>query len=175
VSFNAPVSKSGAHTVTLSDGTTTQNFTFTIDATAPALPTPSLPLTGTKLGTPPVISWTPVTSSNGGITYELQISKDINFATVLVDKPGLSVPTYTLNTQVPAEKLKSANKNAPYYWRVRVTDAAANTSAWTTPQTFIVGLVFSDYLIYIVFGVIALLLGGLGFVLGRLTRKKSSF
>jgi phosphodiesterase/alkaline phosphatase D-like protein len=112
-----------------------------------------------------------VTDSNGGIIYTLQISKDNTFASVLIEKKGLTSPSYTLDTKIPAEKLKSVSKNTPYYWRVRATDAASNTSAWTTPQTFLVGLALADYAVYIIMGAIAIMLGVLGFVLGRLTKR----
>ena len=112
-----------------------------------------------------------MTDPNGGITYTLQISKDATFNTLILQKTGLTAPTYTLNTQNPQEKLKSASKSAPYYWRVQAIDAASNASAWTTPQTFLVGLALGDYAGYIILGVIAIMLGVLGFVLGRLTRR----
>jgi len=41
----------------------------------------------------------------------------------------------------------------------------------TTPQTFLVGLALSDYIVYIIFAVIAIMLGVLGFVLGRITKR----
>jgi len=112
-----------------------------------------------------------VTDANGGITYNMQISKDQAFNTVLITKSGLTATTYTLDTNVPAEKLKSASKSAPYYWRVQATDAAGNVGAWTTPQTFLVGLALSDYIVYIIFAVIAIMLGVLGFVIGRITKR----
>ena len=171
VSFKIPTSKSGNHTIVITDGTTSNNYTFKIDATAPAAPVLSTPAAATKLGKVPTLSWGAVTSTNGGITYTLQISKDQNFNTLLIQKTGLTTPSYTLDTNVPAEKLKSASKSAPYYWRVQATDAASNVSAWTTPQTFLVGLAIGDYIIYIVFAVIALMLGALGFVLGRITKR----
>ena len=172
VSFKAPVSKSGDHSVVVSDGTTSKTFTFTIDKTPPPAPSLSSPAAATKLGKVPTLSWTSVNDSNGGITYTMQISKDVSFSTIILQKTGLTTTSYTLNTQTPAEKLKSASKSAPYYWRVQATDAASNVSAWTTPQTFLVGLAISDYLVYIIMGVIAIMLGALGFVLGRLTRRK---
>ena len=173
VSFKAPVSKGGNHTVAVTDGTTSKTFTFTIDATPPTVPALSLPAPLTKLGKVPTLSWNPVTDSNGGITYTMQISKDIAFSTVLFEKKGLTTPTYTLDTQNPLEKLKSASKSAPYYWRVQATDAASNVSAWTTPQTFLVGLAFADYAVYIIFGIIAIMLGVLGFIIGKLTSRRA--
>jgi hypothetical protein len=113
-----------------------------------------------------------VTDSNGGITYTLQISKDNTFTTVLIEKKGLTTPTYTLDTQNPQEKLKSASNNAPYYWRVQAIDAASNASNWTAPKSFLVGLTFGDYAVYIIFAVIAVMLGVIGFILGRITRRR---
>lgn len=172
VSFKAPVSKSGSHPISISDGTNSQNYTFTIDATPPAAPTPTLPLAAGKLGKVPMLTWTTVADNNGGITYNLQVSKDATFKTAILQKTGLTTPTYTLDTTIPAEKLKAANANNPYYWRVQSVDAAGNTGAWSTPQTFIVGLTFADYSIYILFAGIAIMLGIIGFVLGRLTAKR---
>jgi len=134
VSFKIPVSKSGNHTIVVSDGTTSNTYTFKLDATPPAAPALTLPVAATKLGKVPTLSWSPVTDSNGGITYNMQISKDQSFNTILITKSGLTATTYTLDTNVPAEKLKSASKSAPYYWRVQATDAAGNVSAWTTPR-----------------------------------------
>jgi hypothetical protein len=171
VSFKIPVSKSGNHTIIVSDGTTTNTYTFKLDATPPVAPTLTLPAAATKLGKIPTLSWSPVTDANGGITYNMQISKDQAFNTVLITKSGLTATTYTLDTNVPAEKLKSASKSAPYYWRVQATDAAGNVGAWTTPQTFLVGLALSDYIVYIIFAVIAIMLGVLGFVIGRITKR----
>ena len=172
VSFKAPVSQGGNHTITVTDGIVpVQTFTFALDATPPSTPTLSSPASLTKLAKIPTLSWTPVTDSNGGITYTLQISKDNTFASVLIEKKGLTSPSYTLDTKIPAEKLKSVSKNTPYYWRVRATDAASNTSAWTTSQTFLVGLALADYAVYLIMGVIAIMLGVLGFVLGRLTKR----
>jgi hypothetical protein len=173
VSFKAPVSKGGNHSVVFTDGTTSQKYTFNIDPTPPSSPTLALPAPLTKLGKIPTLSWNPVTDSNGGITYTLQISKDTTYATVLIEKKGLAAPTYTLDTQNPQEKLKSANSNAPYYWRVQAIDSASNVSAWTTPQTFLVGSTFGDYAVYIIFAVIAIMLGVIGFILGRITGRRA--
>ena len=173
VSFNAPVSKGGNHSVFVTDGTTSQTYVFTIDSTPPPSPSLYLPAPLTKLGKVPTLSWNPVTDSNGGITYTLQISKDATFTSIILQKTGLTTPTYTLDTKNPQENLKSASKSAPYYWRVQATDAASNVSTWTSPQTFLVGLTFADYAVYIVFGVIAIMVGVLGFIIGKLTRRRA--
>ena len=142
-----------------------------MDSTPPPVPALSFPLASTKLAKIPTLSWTAVTDPNG-VTYNLQISKDVSFNTLILQKTGLTTTSYTLNTQNPQEVLKSASKSAPYYWRVQAIDGASNASAWTTPQTFLVGLALGDYAGYIILGVIAIMLGALGFVLGRLTRRR---
>ncbi len=170
-SFKAPVSKAGNHTITVTDGTTTQPFTFAMDSTAPPVPKLSLPATLTKIGKIPTLSWTEVNDPSG-VTYTMQISKDAAFGTLILQKEGLTTPSYTLNKQNTQEKLKSASKSTTYNWRVKAIDGASNESAWSTPQTFLVGLALGDYAIYIVFGIVAILLGVGGYLLGRLTKRR---
>jgi hypothetical protein len=165
-SFSAPASIGGNHTVVVSDGTNSQTFTFVMESTAPPVPTLYIPPPGTKLANIPVLTWSDVTDPSG-LTYTLQISQDATFSTIILEKKGLTTTAYTLTEK---ETLKSVGKNNPYYWRVRAIDGASNASSWAAPQTFLVGTVFADYYVYIVCGVIALMLGALGFVLGRITR-----
>jgi hypothetical protein len=167
-SFKAPVSKGGDHVIMVTDGTNTTTFKFAMDSTAPPMPTLSLPANLTKLDKIPTLSWTQVTDPSG-VTYTLQISKDVAFNNIILHKQGLTTPSYTITKE---EKLKSASKSAPYYWRVQAIDAASNESTWSTPQTFLVGLALGDWAIYIVFAVVAVMLGVGGFLLGRLTKRR---
>jgi hypothetical protein len=171
-SFKAPISIGGNHQITVTDGTSTSTFKFTMDSTPPLVSTLSLPATLTKLGKIPTLAWTEVKDPSG-VTYTMQISKDAAFSTLTLQKQGLTTPSYTLNKQNPQEKLKSASKSAPYYWRVKAIDAASNESAWSTPQTFLVGLAIGEWAIYIVFAVVAILLGVGGFLLGRLAKRRA--
>ncbi|MBJ7356355.1 hypothetical protein [Nocardioides sp.] len=65
-----------------------------------------------------VLSWTPVP---GAASYDLQVSTDRNFLTVVEDRRGIRGTTYarpgTLN-------------NDQYFWRVRAVDAAGYRPAW---------------------------------------------
>jgi hypothetical protein len=171
-SFKAPVSVGGNHKITVTDNISTKILNFAMDSTAPPVPALSLPANLTKLDKVPTLAWTEVKDPSG-VTYTMQISKDAAFSTLILQKQGLTTPSYTLNKQNKEEKLKSASKSAPYYWRVKAIDAAGNESAWSTPQTFLVGLAIGEWAIYIIFGVVAILLGVGGFLLGRLMRPKA--
>jgi len=164
VTFKAPVSKGGAHTITVSDGTNSKTFDYAIDATPPTVPVLSLPANMTRGDKVPTLSWQDVTDANGGIVYTMQLSKDIGFNTILLEKDGLTTSTYTFSQ---AETLKPASKKAPYYWRVKATDAASNESAWSAPSSFFVGFVMPTWGYYAIGGVVAVVLAVGGFLLGN--------
>jgi len=134
-----------------------------MDSTAPAQPTPVLPANNTKAEALAVFSWSEV-SDPSGVSYSLEIATDASFGNIVISKTGLSSPGYTLSK---IESLKSVNKNKPYYWRVKAIDAASNESAWTTPQSFYVGIVLPAIVIYTVFGIALVLVFLIGFALGR--------
>ncbi len=174
--FKAPDSKSGAHTVTVSDGTISQQLTFTMESTPPPIPAPLLPYNGVEVEQPVGFDWKDVTDPSGA-TYTLQIAKDDRFTTtsLVLERQGLSSSEYTLSQ---AEELAPTEEEAPYYWRVMATDGAANESEWTTPGTFYItgGSVITgtseglpSWLQYLLFGLGGLLLLGIGYWLGRRT------
>ena len=111
--------------------------------------------------------WEDVTDPSG-VKYTLQVATDADFTNVILQKPDLTESEYTLTDE---EKLESVGEEEPYYWRVRAVDGAFNNSAWTTPASFRVGFIFNipTWGIYLLFGIGALLLGVLGFWLGRRT------
>jgi hypothetical protein len=163
IAFKAPVSKGGAHTITVSDGTNTKTFDYAIDSTPPSVPALSLPANDTRGDKVPTLSWQDVTDANGGIVYNLQLSKDVGFNTILLEKDGLTSSTYTLSV---SETLKPASKKAPYYWRVKAIDAASSESAWSTPSSFFLGFVMPNWGYYAIGGVVAVILAVGGFLLG---------
>lgn len=163
--FKAPVSKGGNHVITASDGTNTVTNNFAMDSTPPPVPNLLLPANDTKADALAKLTWSAVTDPSG-VTYTLQVATDANFANIILEKKGLTAPTYQLTE---TEKLKSVSKSQPYYWRVKAIDAASNESDWTKPQTFFVGFVLAAWGLYIIFGVVCLLFGLLGFWLGRRT------
>ena len=164
VNFKAPVSQIGAHNISATDGV--NNPTFTFNLTAAALPPPDLayPAKGAKADSPAKFQWNPVTSPNGEVTYNFQISQDSGFSVILIDKKALTSTGYQLSDQ---EKLKSAGANNPYYWRVQAVDSAGDVSPWSNPSTFTVGYIMPAWLLYFIYAVIAIVVFGIGFVVGR--------
>jgi len=170
VTFPAPASKYGDHNITATDGTNIKQFTFTMESTPPAVPAPLLPPTGSQIEAEAeaYFDWKDVDDPSLPITYTLQIASDANFTTIVLEKEGLTSSEYTITEE---EKLESVKKEAPYYWRVRAIDGASNEGKWSTPASFYVGFVFAmpSWAIYALFGFGALLLGVIGFYLGRRT------
>lgn len=163
--FNAPKSVRGAHAVTATDGVSTVSATFTMESTPPPAPQPLLPLSGAKAKSTPTFDWQDVTDPSG-VTYTLQIAKDNNFSSMVLEKTGLTQSTYTLTK---AEKLQSTPKDAPYYWRVRAVDGASNASVFTTPGTFLVGFTFSltGWVLWVLIAIGGILLLLIGWLIGR--------
>lgn len=168
--FKAPKSKGGNHLVTVSDGTTTATFTFAMDSTPPPVPTLILPPDTTRGDKVPTLSWSEVKDPSG-VTYVLQFSKDATFGVLLWQKDGLTTTSYTFTE---AETLKPASKKAPYYWRVKAIDGAANESEWSTPFNFFTGFVMPDWGWYLILGAVAVVLGIGGFFLGLMFGRRKA-
>jgi len=164
VVFKAPVSKGGNRLITVSDGTSTLTATFAMDATAPSAPQLLLPQPLIKANKLATLDWQDVNDPSG-VSYTLQIATDATFSILILQKPGLTTSAYTIAEE---ESLQSVSKKTPYYWRVKAIDAASNESAWSTPSTFFVGFVMSDWVQYVIFGVVAVLFGVAGYMLAML-------
>ncbi len=167
--FKTPASKGGNHVITVTDGTTTSSFNFSMDSTPPPVPTLVMPPDASKAEKTPTLQWNDV-SDPSGVTYELQLATDATFADVLVEKTGLTTPAYQLTI---AETLKPVSEKNSYYWRVRAIDGASNVGQWSTPFSFYIGFVLANWALYLIFGVVAVILGIVGFVLGRLSMKNA--
>jgi hypothetical protein len=165
VVFNAPVSKGGNHLVVVTDGTNTITNTFSMDATPPAVPVLLSPL-NKNAGTTPELQWEAV-SDQSGVTYTLQVSRNINFNTLVIEKKGLTAPVYQMTE---GEKLESASKQEPYYWRVRAFDGASNESAFSSTQSFYVGFILANWALYLIFGIAVVVAFFLGFFLRGINR-----
>lgn len=167
--FKVPVSVTGEHAIVVTDGTTTQQFSFTMESDPPSSPRPLSPEMGTKARAQAYFDWDIVTDPSG-VTYSLQIATDADFSedSIVLEKTGLSQSEYTITKE---ERLKSVSKDSPYYWHVRAVDGASNEGPWSGTGTFYVGFQFrlSQPVIYALFGIGALLFGILGFWLGRRT------
>ncbi|MFH1639848.1 MAG: hypothetical protein ABIB93_06025 [Chloroflexota bacterium] len=160
-----PPSAGGDHTITATDGTTIKSFPFYMEKALPLIPQPLLPLDESKAKALVEFDWEDVTDPSG-VTYILQIATDKDFSEIVLEKTDLTVSGYTLDE---GEKLPSNKKSAPYYWRIKAIDGAANESGWTTPGTFNVGfsLELANWMLYILMGLGGILLFLVGFFLGR--------
>ncbi len=165
--FKVPGGKSGPITITATDlKNVTASTVFAVDTTPPDVPQISSPKDGATVGfmgdTKVAFKWTDVSSRNG-ITYDVEVSDQSNFAKTLISQTKLTEAKYTLSE---AEALP----NGEYYWHVRAVDGAGNTSAWTTTTLVKVGFLTTTTLILIGVGILALVI--LVAVLKRKPHKK---
>jgi hypothetical protein len=131
--FNIPPSASGSHVITVSSGTITRKFAFTVESDAPPAPELLLPAKNGETGAVAYLDWQDVTDTSLPVTYNLQIASDQNFSSLVLDKAGLGTSEYTLTKE---EVLTTDLKDTPYFWRVKARDAASNESEWSAPRSF---------------------------------------
>ncbi len=165
IQFSVPAIKSGQHTVTVTDGTTTLPLDLFMEGTPPATPALILPDAGVRTNATPTLTWNPV-SDPSGVTYTLQISSDTNFSTLIMEKPGLTISQYTLTKD---EKLKPVSRDNAYYWRVKATDGAFNESGWSNARSFIVGSAFPTWALWTLIGLGAVIILLFVYWIGRRT------
>lgn len=166
--FAIPAGKSGDHVVIATDGTNTEQFTFTVETTSPPAPAPLVPEMGVEVESPVAFDWKNVIDESVPVTYSLQIatSRDFSSNSIIVEKEGLQTSVYTV-TEMEQEKL--VGQSDPYYWRVRAVDGAANVGEWSGTGEFYVSPPFSlpSWAIYTLIGLGALVLFAVGYWLGR--------
>ena len=176
-----PSSKAGGHTITATDGTSTLQATFVMEAIAPAAATLLLPAANSEVKSTASFDWESVTKDVNGadekstpITYDLEIATDKEFteSAIILKREELTDSQYTL---MEAEKFKSSEKGTFYYWRVRAIDAASNAGAWSSPRAFSVGSTFAlkGGLLYAVIGIGVLLLLLIGIRIGQIAGRRS--
>jgi hypothetical protein len=166
VEFIVPPSAAGSHDITASDGTSTATAVFIMDSQAPTTPTPLTPEVAGTTATRAYFDWSDV-SDTSGISYNLQVAVDPDFNAILLNRAELEASEYTLTEE---EELVSAQKDAPYYWRVKAVDGAFNESGWTYPRLFYIGFSWSSlpaWALYILGVIAAAALGMLGYWLWK--------
>ena len=165
-----PSSKSGEHTITITDGTSTKELTFTVKSVPPSIPKPLLPAMGVKVKSPLTFDWEEVTADNPPVTYNLQVATDSDFATdsIVLERDKLTKSEYTL-TQ--AEMAGLVGQEAAYYWRVRAVDSTGNEGNWTGTGQFYVTPPFAipNWALYTLLGLGGLVLFAIGYWMGRRT------
>ncbi len=138
--FDVPVSASGSHLITVSDGTNTRQLVFIMESEAPPAPTLLPPQMDIEAESPVYFHWQEVDDLSLPISYGLQIASDEDFISIVLEKQGLSHPEYTLTEE---EKLEPARKDVTYYWRVKAVDGASNESQWSSPESFYISSGFT--------------------------------
>ena len=170
IAIRIPAGKHGKQTITASDGTSTHEFSFTVETGAPQIPAPLLPAIGAKVESPIAFDWGDVTDVSQPVTYDLQIATDRNFTTssVVLEKKALAKSEYALTT---IDELSLASQETPYYWKVRAVDAAANEGQWTGAREFYLPAPFGlpDWALYTLAVLGGLFILGLGYWWGRRT------
>lgn len=147
--FDVPVSTGGDHTITVSDGVNTKQFTFIVETTPPLAPTPMLIFVGNRAEQPVAFDWDDVTDDSIPVIYNLQVATDADFTDIVVNKTNLTESKYTLTE---AEKLEPVSKKTPYYWRVNAVDSAGNISAWSGADSFYIGGGWPGWLTWLLIG-----------------------
>ena len=137
---------------------------------------------------PVFFDWADVTDPSPPVTYTLQVASDETFsgASMILEKDGLTRSEYTLTAiekQALVPPLVAGDEEEPapaavYYWKVKATDGASNVSNWSgigsfripppiPPEPVPTGM--ANWILYTIFGFVALLIGILGYWLGRRT------
>jgi hypothetical protein len=153
-SFKIPKSKTGNHTVTVTDATASMfSVSLNVESTPPPAPRLTSPEAGAEFNsignTTVAFDWSDVEDPSG-VYYVLEISPSADFAGTVIRKEGLTASEYTLTK---GEALAKGN----YYWRVKAEDGAGNQSEWTNGQLFKVGGLDWWLLILIVVAVIVVI------------------
>ena len=105
---------------------------FTIDATAPAVPT--LGSTAARTKTTPQLSANfsdPPATDNGTVSFRL--CANISCSSVLQSTTSSSIANNATANWTPATVGEGT-----YYWQARATDTAGNVSAWSASSSFVV-------------------------------------
>jgi hypothetical protein len=132
-------------------------------------PVPLLLLPEPEVRVPGLIrfDWEDVVGLSPPVTYTLQIASDPQFSSIVLEKAGLTQSEYTLTE----EEMDTLEGSGPYYWRVKVVDSAASESNWSEPHLFHAGTEsgLPAWAVYMLIGFGLVILGLLGFWLGRRT------
>lgn len=136
-SFDVPPGTGGSHIITVTDGITTKQFTYSIETEPPPVPTLILPDDGDETKADAFFDWQDVDDASLPVSYRLQISSGGSFASPVIDRPNLAESEYNLTRP---EALAADASRTPYYWRVMAIDSALNASDWSSPRSFYVNV-----------------------------------
>ncbi len=171
--FKIPKSRSGPHTITVTDGINTQKTTFTVEATAPLAPELSVPSDSARIEKGVSFEWSAVNDPSG-VTYVLEVAEDAKFSKILLSTSNLA----QCNFDLPDDKKLLPSQKAPYFWRVKAIDGASNEGPWSSVGSFYKGYSLDsiatnmpDWTKYTLMGLGAALVAFVFFWLGRILRR----
>ena len=127
----------GNHIITVSDGTNTKKYTFSLEKEPPPLPVLLLPNNESMTRAEAFFDWYDVADASLPVTYNLEVASDLNFASVVLYKTVISASQYVLTEN---EILSAGFKNAPYFWRVKAVDGAGNEGEYSEPWVFYISV-----------------------------------
>ncbi|MEE9398680.1 MAG: hypothetical protein V3V23_00245 [Dehalococcoidales bacterium] len=135
IAFDVPVGRYGDHTVTVTDGENSKEFTFVMESDAPLAPGLLVPVANSDVKARAGVDWGDVVDPSPPVSYHLQVASDADFVNLVLEKMDLVASQYEM---IEAEKLSAVEEDAPYFWRVKAIDGAANEGEWSAPGSFLV-------------------------------------
>ena len=100
-----------------------------IDTGAPSMPVPSYPGNGkVTTDTTPYVDWSDAIDGTT-VHYQIQVDNNADFSSLAFTRTWVNSSSCVVTAVLSP---------GTYYWRVRVVDAAGNTSAWTAAWSFTV-------------------------------------
>ena len=171
-----PKSRSGEHTISITDGVNVKKTTFTVESTAPLAPSLESPADLARVEKDINFRWSKV-SDPSGVSYVLEIAGDAGFANTLLSTADLTQCIFDL----PEDDKLLPSRKTPYYWRVRAVDGAFNEGPYSSVGSFYKGYTFStvvsnmpDWTKYTLIGLGLILVAFMFFWLGRVLKKANA-
>jgi len=107
--------------------TDTSNADFTIIGPPPSAPTLKSPASASTVSSlTPRLEWN---ASSGAVSYGVQVSTSSSFASLLVNKTGITDLYYDIAPAI-------LNWSTTYYWRVNARNSFGSTSSWSSSWYF---------------------------------------
>ncbi|OGN97089.1 MAG: hypothetical protein A2Y89_05895 [Chloroflexi bacterium RBG_13_51_18] len=127
----------GDHIITVSDGSNTKKYNFSLEKEPPPVPVLLLPNDESMTKAEAFFDWNDVADASLPVSYNLEVASDLNFASVVVYKVGINASQYALTDN---EILSASFKNAPYFWRIKAVDGAGNEGEYSEPWVFYISV-----------------------------------
>ena len=162
--FTVPAVPNGSYDVKITDGTTTQDFSFAVQSNLPATSRLISPDNEATLKMPVDMAWSEV----AGVTYELEVSTDSGFATLALNQKEIGAASYRITGKTPLANGQLC------YWRVQAMDQAGNAGAWSATGTFRVTASRPGWLIPSIIGMALALLAAFYYIWSRRQRAARS-